>query len=80
MADISGMSIGRCMGEWMQDTLEGVEFITGQLAKAREAPRQVAMEMRQYALGALDQADELLADLRSGKVKIDPQPPAESAE
>ena len=68
MADVSGMSIGRCMGAWLQDTLEGAEMITGQLVKAREAPRQVVKEMRQWALGAVDQADELLAQLRAGKV------------
>lgn len=70
MADVSGMSIGRAMGDWLGDTLEGVEFVTGQLVKAREAPRQVAKEMRQMLLGGLDQADELLADLRSGKLKV----------
>ena len=72
MAEVSGMSIGRAMGEWLGDTLEGVEFITGQLAKAREAPRQVVKEMRQGLLGMIDESDQLLADLRSGKAKLPP--------
>jgi hypothetical protein len=72
MAEVSGMSIGRCMGEWLGDTLEGAEFVTGQLAKARQAPRQVAAEMRQMLLGGLDEADQLLADMRSGKIKVPP--------
>ena len=70
MADASGMSLGRCMGEWMQDTLEGVQFVTAQLVKAREAPRQVVKDMRQMALGSVDLADELLADLRAGKARL----------
>ena len=70
MADASGMSLGRCMGEWMQDTLEGVQFVTAQLVKARERPRQVVKDMRQMALGSVDLADELLADLRAGKARL----------
>lgn len=72
MAEVSGMSLGRCMGEWLGDTLEGVEMITGQLAKARAAPRQAVKDMRQGLLGLTDQMDELLADLRSGKTLIEP--------
>ena len=78
MAEVSGMSIGRCMGEWLGDTLEGVEFITGQLAKAREAPRQVVKEMRQGLLGMIDESDQLLADLRSGKAKLPPPAPKDA--
>jgi len=67
MAKVSGLPVGRCMGAWLEDTLEGAEFVTGQLEKAREAPRQVVAEMRQWALGAVDQADELLGAMRAGK-------------
>lgn len=79
MAEVSGMSLGRCMGEWLADTLEGVEFVTGQLVKAREAPRQVVREMRQGVLGLLDEMDQLQADLRSGKVKMPPTLPGGDA-
>jgi hypothetical protein len=68
MAQVASLPIGRCMGEWLGDTLEGVEFLTTQLERAREAPRQVVKEMRQLALGSADLADELLRDMRAGKV------------
>lgn len=68
MAQVASLPIGRCMGEWLGDTLEGVEFLTAQLERAREAPRQVVKEMRQLALGSADLADELLRDMRAGKV------------
>lgn len=68
MSEVSGVPVGRCMGEWLADTLEGVQMITSQLERARQAPRLVVAEMRQMALGAADMADEVLADLRKGKV------------
>lgn len=67
MAEASSLPIGRCMGEWLADTLEGVEFVTAQLVKARAAPRQVVREMRQGMLGLVDELDQLQTDLRSGK-------------
>ena len=70
MADTTGMSLGRCMGEWLGDTLEGVTMITSQLERARQAPRQVVKEMRQMALGAIDEADQLLEDIRTGQKRL----------
>lgn len=69
MAQASSMSIGRCMGEWLADTVDGARFVTAQLVRAREAPRQVVKEIRQMALGSVDLADDVLADLRSGKLQ-----------
>lgn len=70
MAEVSGLSIGRAMGDWLADTIEGVEMITGQLAKARQAPRTVVKEMRQGLLGLTDEVDQLLAGLRNGSIKV----------
>ena len=81
MASVSGMSLGRCMGEWLGDTLDGVRMVIGQLERAREAPRQAIREMRQQALGILDEADQLVSDARSGKFDhLKPLPPAAPSE
>lgn len=69
MAEVTNMSIGRCMGEWLADTMEGAQMLTAQLAKAREAPRQVIKEMRQGVLGLADEMDQLLTDMRNGKAQ-----------
>lgn len=63
MSEVTGLPVGRCMGEWMADTLEGVQFITDKLQRAREAPKQVVRELRQLALGAADLADEAIAEI-----------------
>lgn len=68
MAQVSSMSLGRCMGEWLADTLEGVQLVTHQMERARQAPRQLAVEMRQQVLGILDDADALVALAKSGKL------------
>jgi hypothetical protein len=72
MAEASSMSLGRCMGEWLSDTVEGVEFVTAQMVRARQAPRAVVKEMRQNLLGLGDEMDQLLSDMRSGKIKLPP--------
>ena len=69
MAEVTGMSLGRCMGEWLADTQEGAEMLTSQLLRAREAPKQVIREMRQGLLGVLDQTDNLLADIRAKEAR-----------
>lgn len=73
MAEVSGMSLGRCMGEWLADTSEGAEFLTATLERAREAPRTVIREMRQGVLGLGDELDQLMTDLRSGKIVLPAQ-------
>ena len=70
MAEASGMSLGRCMGEWLADTAEGAEFVIDKLERARRAPREVIKEMRQGMLGLIDESDQLLSDLRSGALQI----------
>ena len=51
LADASGMSMGKAMGEWLGDTLEAVEFMAEKMEQARAAPRLVMQEMHAYALG-----------------------------
>ncbi|MDT9702143.1 hypothetical protein, partial [Streptomyces sp. P17] len=40
LAAASGMSTGKAMGEWLQDTLEGALAMAEMLEKARQAPKQ----------------------------------------
>jgi hypothetical protein len=73
LADASGMSISRAMGEWLLDTIEGAEFMAGMVEKARSAPRQVVQEMHAMSLGTADLLTGLLADLRTGKKGLPPE-------
>lgn len=56
------------MGEWLADTLEGAQFVTDRLERARQAPRLVARELRQSLLGALDEADAVIAGIKPDRL------------
>lgn len=64
LAKASGMSTGRAMGEWLTDTMEGVQFMAYTLEKARAAPRIAVQEMRSMALGLGDDLTGLLQKMR----------------
>lgn len=81
LAKASGTSVGRAMGEWLADTLDAVEFMTTKVEQARSAPRQVAMELHAYALGAAEMTGSFLEEVRAkgratGPARQSPQVPA----
>jgi hypothetical protein len=59
-AKASGMSLGRAMGEWLSDTLEGAELLASQLERARASPKAVIREMHAFALGLSDETGDLM--------------------
>ena len=60
----SGMSVGKAMAEWMDDTLDAATYLAETLEKAREAPRLVAQQLHSYALGLADETGTLLKQVR----------------
>lgn len=70
LAAAQGVSTGKAMGEWLADTLEGVEAMAGLLEKARATPKLVVQEMHSYALGLTDLTSELLQQVK-GRVPAD---------
>ena len=64
LADASGMSMGKAMGEWLGDTLEAVEFMAEKMEQARAAPRLVMQEMHAYAFGLADETKQVLANVK----------------
>ena len=63
LAAASGMSTGKAMGEWLQDTLEGALAMAEMLEKARQAPKQAVRQMHGYALGLTDLTSGLMDEL-----------------
>ena len=65
LAVASGMSTGKAMGEWLQDTLEGALAMAEMLEKARQAPKRAVRQMHSYALGLTDLTGDLMDELAS---------------
>jgi len=66
LAEASNLSISRCMGEWLGDTLDAVKFTAQKVQQARAAPKIVMREMHAYALGLADETGALLDRVRTG--------------
>lgn len=65
LAKASSVSIGRSMGEWLGDTLEGVQYLALTLEKARSAPKAAIREMHSYALGLADETGAMMDQIRA---------------
>lgn len=64
MADAGNMSVSRCMGDWLGDTLEAAEMITLKMEDAKRAPMRVIREMRAMVAGLAIAVDDADADAR----------------
>jgi hypothetical protein len=64
LAAAGNTSTGKAMGEWLADTLEGVEFMAMKMEEARAAPAKVMREMHAYALGLADETGALIQRVR----------------
>ena len=66
LAAASGVSLSRCMGEWLGDTLDAVEHTAAMVERARAAPKLAMREMHAYAMGLADETGEVLARMAPG--------------
>jgi len=49
MADISDVSISRCMGNWLAETADGAQFVTQKMVEVRKAPMDAMREFHLFA-------------------------------
>jgi hypothetical protein len=70
LANAGNMSLGNAMGEWMSDTIEGVDYMAFTMERARAAPGIVMKEIHAYALGLADETGQLMRDIAE-KGKLD---------
>lgn len=65
LAAIQGVSVGRAMGEWMRDTIDGVEAMTQLMEKAKRAPHLAVRELSGYAMGLSELTTQLVDEVRA---------------
>lgn len=64
MSVAGGISLGKCMGEWLGDTIEGAQFVAHKMEEARKAPRVVMREMQAFTRGLSDEVDAVAVSMR----------------
>ncbi len=64
MADAAGISVGRCIGDWLADTADGAQLVAAKMQEAKRAPRRVMQEVRAMLRGAHGEAGDVLEALR----------------
>jgi hypothetical protein len=78
MAASAGLSLGKCMGDWLADTIEGAQFVASKMEEARKAPALVMREMHAASRGLTAQieADQALMRARTASGKRSAPPAA----
>ena len=79
MAEAGGMSLGKCMGEWLADTIDGAQFVAQKMQEARKAPRTVMRELQAFSRGLVDEMDDAAEKLRRSAVSPEATPRAGAA-
>lgn len=60
LADSTGTSLGKTMGEWLESTAEGAEYMAGKMYEAKTAPQRVMREIHAYAQAVSDETGTLV--------------------
>jgi hypothetical protein len=73
MAEAAGMSVSRCMGEWLADTAEGAQFVAQKVVEARQSPMLVMREMQAYSVGLTEEVDKTIHKMRQEQRRVPPR-------
>ena len=66
LSAVSGMSVGRAMGEWLSDTASGLDFMIQTLQTARKAPQKAIADLNSYAGTLNTMTQEIMAQTSIG--------------
>lgn len=50
MATVSGQSISRCIGDWLESTADGAQFVTYKIKQAKHSPSEVMRDLHQASV------------------------------
>ena len=64
MAEAGNLSISRCMGDWLADTLDAAEMITVKMEHAKREPMRVVSELRAMVAGMVASVDVAESEVR----------------
>lgn len=67
MAEAGNLSISRCMGDWLADTMEAAEMITLRMEEAKREPMRVIKELRAMVAGMALTVDDVESEVRASR-------------
>ena len=83
MAEAAGISVSRCLGDWLADTVDSAQLVATKMQEARRAPVTVMREVQAMLHGAHGEATNVLEMLRAQGVRPEVpearRPPAPSS-
>lgn len=75
MAEASGVSVSRCMGDWLGETVEGAQHVSMQLQRARELSKKGIKQLH-AALKSGESMDEFATEKAARTDGASPAQPA----
>ena len=81
MSEVSGVSMGRAIGSWLEETKDAALMIALKMEQAKREPARVLRELELMTEGAITIADEALTSYRKARDKVEsaekaPNPPS----
>lgn len=70
MAEAAGMSVSRCMGEWLADTADGAQLVALKMQEARKSPMTVMRELQAMSVGLQEEVVKTMETMRAGKKPV----------
>ena len=67
MSEVSGVSMGRAIGSWLDETKDGAMMIALQMERAKREPARVLRQLELMTEGAITIADEALTSYRKAR-------------
>ena len=67
MSEVSGVSMGRAIGSWLEETKDAALMIALKMEQAKREPARVLRELELMTAGAITIADEALTSYRKAR-------------
>jgi len=61
----SGVPLGRCMAQWLGDTLDAAEYMAGKLEEVRARPGDLSRELTGFAVALSAASDDVILKAKS---------------
>jgi hypothetical protein len=72
MAESAGLSVSRCMGDWLKDTADGAQLVAMKMHEARNSSLDAMRQVHEIAIETIDKKTTLKAGAVGGGGQAQP--------